>query len=45
MSSLDIPVAAHILTGSILTLTLPGAVVIAVAIWYYRMWRNGTGER
>ena len=45
MSNLDIPIAAHLLTGSILTLVLPIAVVIAIAIWYVVLWRRGMGER
>jgi hypothetical protein len=45
MSALALPVAAHVLTGSILTLALPGSVVVVVAVWYYRLWRSGTGER
>jgi hypothetical protein len=45
MSSTVIPLAAHFLTGSILSLVLPIAVVIVVAIWYVMMWRRGTGER
>jgi len=45
MSSTVIPLAAHFLTGSILSLVLPLDVVIVVAIWYVTMWRRGTGER
>jgi hypothetical protein len=45
MPSLDVPIAAHILTGSILTLVMPIAVVILITIWYYAMWRGGMGER
>lgn len=45
MSSLEIPIAASFLTGSILTLVLPGAVVILMAIWYVQLWKRGTGER
>jgi len=45
MPSTVVPIAAHFLTGSILTLLLPIAVVIAVAIWYFVLWRQGTGER
>jgi hypothetical protein len=45
MSSTVIPVAAHFLAGSILSLVLPIAVVIVVAIWYVTAWRPGTGER
>jgi hypothetical protein len=45
MSSTVIPLAAHFLTGSILSLVLPIAVVIVIAVWYVVMWRHGTGER
>jgi hypothetical protein len=45
MSSLEVPIAAHLLAGSILTLVLPIAVVILIAIWYVVLWRRGTGER
>lgn len=45
MSSTVIPLATGFLTGSILSLVLPIAVVIVVAIWYVTMWRRGTGER
>jgi hypothetical protein len=40
-----IPLAAHFLTGSILTLVLPLAVLIVVAAWYGLRWRRGAGER
>jgi preprotein translocase subunit YajC len=45
MPNLDVPMAAHFLTGSILTLVMPLAVVIVMAIWYFTMWRGGMGER
>lgn len=45
MPKIAIPIAAHVLTGSILTLVLPLGVLIAVAIWYVVLWRRGTGER
>ena len=45
MSSTVIPLAAHFLAGSILSLVLPVGVFIAVAIWYVLLWRRGTGER
>jgi hypothetical protein len=45
MSSSVIPLATGFLTGSILSLVLPIAVVIVVTIWYVTMWRRGTGER
>ncbi len=41
----NVPLAAHFLTGSILTLALPLGVLILVAIWYVVLWRNGSGER
>jgi hypothetical protein len=40
-----VPIAASFLTGSILTLVMPLAVVILIAVWYYAMWRSGMGER
>jgi hypothetical protein len=45
MSGTVIPLANDFLAGSILSLVLPIAVVIVVAIWYVTMWRRGTGER
>jgi hypothetical protein len=42
---ISVPLAAHILTGSILTLALPLGVLIIVAIWYVVLWRRGEGER
>jgi hypothetical protein len=45
MSSITIPIASSFLTGSILTLVLPVAVVIIVTVWYVLLWRRGTGER
>jgi len=44
MSS-TIPLAAHVLTGSILTLALPLGVLIVIAVWYALMLRGGAGER
>jgi hypothetical protein len=38
-------VLATFLAGSILSLVLPVAVVIAVTIWYVTAWRRGSGER
>jgi len=37
--------AATFLEGSILTLVLPLAVLIAVCVWYVLLWRRGIGER
>ena len=45
MTSTALPIAAHFLTGSILTLVLPLGVLILVAIWYVIAWRRGEGER
>jgi hypothetical protein len=45
MPNIAVPIAAHVLTGSILTLVLPVGVFIAVAIWYVVLWRRGMGER
>jgi hypothetical protein len=44
MSALGVPLA-DFLAGSILTLVIPLAVVIAVTCWYVFIWRRGTGER
>jgi hypothetical protein len=40
-----IPLAAHFLTGSILTLALPLGVLLVVACWYVLLLRGGAGER
>ncbi len=40
-----IPLASHFLTGSILSLVMPVAVVVAVLVWYWIVWRRGTDER
>ncbi|HEV3284003.1 MAG TPA: hypothetical protein VG010_07340 [Solirubrobacteraceae bacterium] len=45
MSSAAVPLASDFLAGSILSLVLPIAVVIVVAIWYVALWRRGLGER
>jgi hypothetical protein len=45
MHKLDFPFAAHFLAGSILSLVLPLAVLIAVAVWYVLTLRRGSGER
>jgi hypothetical protein len=45
MPDAAIPIASHLLTGSILTLVIPLGVLICVAIWYVLLWRGGTGER
>ena len=45
MPNAAVPIASHLLTGSILTLAIPLGVLICVAIWYVLLWRRGTGER
>jgi hypothetical protein len=45
MSTIVIPLASGFLTGSILSLVLPVAVVIVITVWYVLLWRRGTGER
>ena len=45
MPHLTVPLAAHFLTGSILTLALPLGVLIVVAAWYLLLLRSGAGER
>ena len=37
--------ASSFQTGEVLTLAIPLAVLIAVAVWYVVLWRRGTGER
>jgi hypothetical protein len=43
--SMLLPLAAHFLTGSILSLVLPLGVLLAVAGWYALILRGGAGER
>jgi hypothetical protein len=45
MPNIALPIAAHVLIGSILTLALPLGVLIAVTVWYVILWRRGMGER
>jgi hypothetical protein len=45
MPNIAVPIAAHFLTGSILSLAIPLGALIAVAVWYVLLWRRGTGER
>jgi hypothetical protein len=45
MPRLIVPLAAHFLTGSILSLVLPLGVLIVVIVWYLLLWRRGAGER
>lgn len=39
------PLLASFHAGSILTLVLPLAVLIAVLAWYVWLWSRGAGER
>jgi hypothetical protein len=45
MPKIAVPIAAHFLTGSILTLAIPLGALIVVAVWYVLLWRRGMGER
>jgi hypothetical protein len=45
MSTIAVPIAAHFLAGSILTLVLPLGVLIVVATWLVLLWRRNSGER
>lgn len=45
MSKIALPMAAHFVTGSILTLVIPLGVLIAVVIWYVVLWRRALKER
>ncbi len=45
MAALQLPLAAHILTASILTLVLPLGVLVVVSVWYWVLFRRGAGER
>ncbi|MGA2320496.1 MAG: hypothetical protein ABSG95_07105 [Solirubrobacteraceae bacterium] len=44
MPQIAVPIAAHFLTGSILTLAIPLGVLIVIAVWYVVLWRRGMGE-
>jgi hypothetical protein len=44
MTAFAVPIASGFHTGAILSLVLPLAVLIAVGIWYYAIFRRGTGE-
>ncbi len=45
MPEIAVPIAAHVMTGEVLTLVIPLGVLIAVTIWLVVLWRNGLGER
>jgi hypothetical protein len=46
-SATQLPVlaATHYLLEGILTLVVPLAVLIVIAVWYVRIWRGGMGQR
>ncbi len=44
LPALDIPLASHELTGSILSLVIPLGVLIAIAIWYVMIWQRSSRE-
>lgn len=45
MHSTAMTVMASFHAGSVLTLVLPLAVLIAVVAWYVWLWSRGAGER
>jgi hypothetical protein len=45
MPQLNVPIAAHFLTGSILSLVIPLGVLLVVVAWYGLVLRRGAGER
>lgn len=45
MTGIVTVLASGFQTGAVLTLVLPVGVLIAVAVWYVRLWRRGMGER
>jgi hypothetical protein len=45
MPKIEVPLASHFLTGSILSLAIPLVVLILVAVWYVVLWQRGLGER
>jgi hypothetical protein len=45
MPRIALPIAAHFLTGSILTLAMPLGVLIAIVVWYVLIWRRDARER
>ena len=45
MTAIVTVLASGFETGAVLTLALPLLVLLAVAIWYYTLFRRGMGER
>ena len=44
MPGVIVPIATGFLTGSILTLVMPLAVLIIITIWYVVLWRGNHGQ-
>ena len=44
MTALLLPIAAHVLTGEVLTLVIPLGVLLVVAVWYVVGLRRDGGE-
>jgi len=44
LSALDIPLASHTETGSVLSLVIPLGVLIAIAVWYVMIWQRSSRE-
>jgi len=44
LPALDIPLASHVLTGSILSLVIPLGVLIAITVWYVAIWQHSSRE-
>ncbi|HLW94099.1 MAG TPA: hypothetical protein VKS25_01855 [Solirubrobacteraceae bacterium] len=40
-----LPLAAHYLTASVLTLVVPVGLFALVSLWYVLIWRRGTDDR
>ncbi len=45
MAHLEIPLAAHVLTGAILSLVVPLGVLIVVMVWYGLLFERGARGR
>ncbi len=44
MSALEIPLATHYLTASVLSLVIPLGTLVAVAVWYLAIWQRRSRE-
>lgn len=45
MAHLEIPLAAHVLTGAILSLVVPLGVLVAVMVWLGRLFERVARRR